>query len=130
MGPGVGFGVGQAPVPPPPPLPPLRLAIGPVVAPARGPADDDRVSVLARGRPHEGEPLEPARPHVVRVPKDDRRRPQDRVEQAVAGQDGAGECEVGDAEVFAQDEGDAADDQRTDADEVDEWVGEEGGMVS
>lgn len=125
----------EAPQPPPPPLVgvpprPLVLPIRARVAPASRAADDDRVAVVAGGRPEEAELVEARGPHVLWRAEQDGGRPEDRVEQAIARRDGAGEGKEGDAQVDADQDADAAHYQRGDADQVDERVDQERRVVA
>lgn len=126
--------------PPPPPLllvliPPVLLllllpgAVRPGVSLAHGPADDDGVPVVARRGAHEAEAVQPRGHHVIGRAEEDGGRPQRRVEQAVRGKNRPREGEERDAQVVSQDDGHAPDDERRDADQVDEGVNQEGRVV-
>lgn len=133
-----------APLPAEPPPPPLLLvltllillllllpgAVRPRVALAHRPADDDGVAVVARGGAHEAEAVQPRGHHVVGSAEEDGGRPQCRVEQPVRGKYRPRERKERDAQVIPQDDGHAPDDERRDADQVDEGVNQEGRVVT
>lgn len=122
----------QAPNFPPPPLfwRRLVLAIRSCIPATRRTTNNHRVSIVDRRGAQEAELVEPRGPHVVGCAEEDGREPQDRVQEAVAREQRAGKGKVGGTEVDAEDDADAPDNQRCDADQVDKRVHEERWVVA
>lgn len=125
-----------APKPPPPPLPPILLLLrlpSPTVRPriplTDRPADDNSMPIIPHRRPHETEPVQARGDHVMRRAEQDRGGPQRRVEQPIRSEDGPSKGKIGNAQVIPQDDRNAANDQRCDADQIDERVHEKSRVI-